>query len=390
MKNKSKRLLLILLAGMLSFVIVLSGCGSEKEEAEEIAVATQTTEIEEVAEEKSPHYDSSAFLAQIPEWDGHAFCYLNGNAADFKPNEIWSATQESLDPLDDLGRCGTANSCVGLDGMPTEPRGDISSVEPSGWHTERYDFVEGEALFNRCHLIGHQLSGDDAVPRNLITGTSYLNRDGMLQFENAIASYVKGTGNHVMYRVTPVFSGNELIARGVHMQAVSVEDDGHGINFNVFCYNVQPGIDIDYSTGENGLSEDTSMLKKYLTGELYELAEVHGLTAGDKATDPASGIAAEDASSEDGSVDSGSDPEVSGQKASDQEASESEAAGSDDAASDSKKYELTYILNTNTHKFHYPDCKSVNDMKEKNKKEVTATREEIMAQGYDPCGNCKP
>ena len=155
---------------------------------------TETPDIEdEIVED-----DAEAFLADIPEWAGYAFCYVNGNKPDFEPDEIWTSTQESLDPLDDLGRCGTANSCIGQGGMPTEPRGDISSVEPTGWHTDTYDFVEGELLFNRCHLIGHQLSGDDAIPRNLITGTSYMNRDGMLQFENAIAAYVKNTGNHVM------------------------------------------------------------------------------------------------------------------------------------------------------------------------------------------------
>jgi len=287
--------------------------------------------------------DAEEFLVDIPEWSGFAFCYVNGNVPDFEPDEIWTSTQESLDPLDELGRCGTATSCIGVDGMPTEPRGDISSIEPTGWHTDKYDFIEGGLLFNRCHLIGYQLSGDDAIARNLITGTSFMNRDGMLQFENAIAAYVKETGNHVMYRVTPVFVGDELIARGVHLEAISVEDNGAGLAFNVFCYNAQPGVDIDYLTGENELSDDDSMLKDYQAGAFVLAANTHG-----------------------------------------------EIPGIDDVQDGQESPVMTYILNTNTHKFHYPDCKSVKTMAEHNKQEVEATREEVIARGFSPCKNCDP
>ena len=290
----------------------------------------------------------------MPEWMGYAFCYVNGNKPDFEPDEIWTSTQESLDPLDDLGRCGTANSCIGLDGMPTEPRGDISEVHPTGWHTERYDFVEGEALYNRCHLIAHMLSGDDAIPRNLITGTSYMNRDSMLQFEQAIAAYVQETGNHVMYRVTPVFMGDELVARGVHMEAVSVEDEGEGLAFNVYCYNVQPGIDIDYETGDNELSEDTTMLEAYQAGKFATIANTHGEITDDS-------FITDDSQAE-------------------------------EAQEGQKSPKQAYVLNTNPSRmiFHKADCNSVDSIKDGNRKDVKATREELIEQGYKPCGNCHP
>ena len=135
--------------------------------------------------------------------------------------------------------------------MPTEVREDISNVEPTGWINQEYEIVEGGYLYNRCHLIGFQLSGENANERNLITGTRYMNTEGMLPFENIVADYVKDTGNHVMYRVTPIFEGSNLVASGVQIEAESVEDNGEGIQYNVYVYNVQPGITIDYATGDN-------------------------------------------------------------------------------------------------------------------------------------------
>ena len=310
----------------------LAGSGDVQEENSEAPDGEAAQEGEGTQE--GILYDSSGFLESIPEWDGQQpYCEVNYNVPDIE--EIWTVTQESLDPLDSLGRCGTANSCIGLDGMPDKPRGNISEIHPTGWHSDTYDFVEGGNLYNRCHLIAHKLSGDDAVDRNLITGTSYMNRKGMLPFEDMIEEYVKSTGNHVMYRVTPCFAGEELVARGVHMQAVSVEDNGQGLSFNVFCYNVEPGIEIDYATGDNR-------------------------PAGDAA----------DADGQAGTQEQAA-PETSDQ---------TEPAGPVN----------TYVLNTNTRKFHYESCKSVRQMKDKNKRIVEATREEIIAQGYDPCGNCHP
>ena len=255
---KRKRICLALLIAMFLSVPFITGCkgsageeGSGRDAAEEIK------------------YDSSEFLASVPEWNGQPYCEINGNVPEFREDEIWKTTQESLDPLDSLGRCGTANSCIGLDGMPDHERGDISDVHPTGWHKGSYAFIEGGSLYNRSHLIAYSLSGDEAIDRNLITGTSYMNRDGMNPFEISIAEYVKNTGNHVMYRVEPCFMGDELVARGVHMQAVSVEDGGEGISFNVFCYNVQPGVDIDYATGESKLNEEGARLEEELKAKEY-------------------------------------------------------------------------------------------------------------------------
>lgn len=206
--------------------------------------------------------------------------------------------------------------------MPTEERGSIGQVRPSGWHLVKYDCVDGKYLFNRCHLIGYQLAGENANICNLITGTRYLNVSGMLPFEEKVATYVESTGNHVLFRVMPVFEGDELVARGVHMEALSVEDDGAGLSFNVYCYNVQPGIGIDYVTGESWLAEE---------------------------------------------------------------------APSDDSAMPSvAEDQQDYVLNTNAKKFHYPDCSSVSDMKEKNKQIYSGTRSDLIDQGYSPCSRCNP
>ena len=163
---------------------------------------------------------------------------------------------EEYSDLDELGRCGAAYANIGQDLMPTQKRGDISRVKPTGWRSVKYDIVDGKHLYNRCHLIGYQLTAENANEKNLITGTRYMNVDGMLPFENMVADYIKETDNHVLYRVTPIFDGNDLVAQGVQMEACSVEDDGEGICFNVFVYNVQPGIEIDYATGESWLADD--------------------------------------------------------------------------------------------------------------------------------------
>lgn len=191
---------------------------------------------------------------EIPAFNGNAYVEVNGNAPYFTQEDMTTDAYETYAPLDALGRCGVAMSCIGEELMPTEDRGSIGQVKPSGWHTVKYDFVDGKYLYNRCHLIGFQLTGENANRENLITGTRYLNVEGMLPFENMVADYIKETGNHVMYRVTPVFEGEELVARGVLMEAKSVEDDGDGILFCVYVYNNQPGVEIDYLTGESKLA----------------------------------------------------------------------------------------------------------------------------------------
>ena len=192
-------------------------------------------------------------LDDLPPYSGEPYIAVNGNAPSFLPGEITANSYEVYSPLDELGRCGTASACVGVDLMPTEEREPIGQVKPSGWQTVKYDCVDGKYLYNRCHLIGFQLTGENANKQNLITGTRYLNVEGMLPFENMVADYVKETANHVLYRVSPVYDGGDLVARGVHMEALSVEDNGGGISFNVYVYNVQPGVEIDYATGESWL-----------------------------------------------------------------------------------------------------------------------------------------
>ena len=191
-------------------------------------------------------------LADIPEYSGEAYAVLNDNVPLFTASEL--AVTESFEEyseLDALGRCGVAYANVGTDIMPTESRGSIGQVKPTGWHTAKYDSVNGEYLYNRCHLIAFELAGENANEKNLITGTRYMNVTGMLPFENMVHDYVKETGNHVLYRVTPMFEGDDLVARGVLMEGYSVEDSGEGICFCIFAYNVQPGIIIDYATGES-------------------------------------------------------------------------------------------------------------------------------------------
>ena len=197
-------------------------------------------------------------LDDIPEYSGSPYVAINDNQPSFTEADYTTEAFEEYADLDNLGRCGVTFACVGVEIMPTEKRGDIGMVKPTGWVTSKYDFVDGRYLYNRCHLIGHQLTGENANTRNLITGTRYMNTQGMLPFENMIADYVKETENHVLYRVTPIFDGDNLVASGVQMEAWSVEDDGEGICFNVYCYNVQPGVVIDYATGENRIDETST------------------------------------------------------------------------------------------------------------------------------------
>lgn len=238
MNKKFLNILLILIVSL----SVLSGCSAgENNFFNDLDITAQSAS-------DYVNYD----LTNIPDYDGKAYVELNGNVPEFSKSEkTYSESFEEYGKLDSLGRCTYAVSCIGKDLMPTEKRGSIGSVKPSGWHISKYDFVDGKYLYNRCHLIGYQLTAENANERNLITGTRYLNVEGMLPFENDVADYIEITNNHVYYKVTPIFEGNNLVANGVQMQAYSVEDNGQGISFNVYCYNVQPGVAIDYATGDN-------------------------------------------------------------------------------------------------------------------------------------------
>ena len=280
---------------------------------------------------------NAADLSQIPNYTGNPYTIVNDNAPEFDESDFTTEAFETYSDLDNLGRCGVAYANICKELMPTEKRGKIGMIKPSGWHTVKYpEIIKDRYLYNRCHLIGFQLAGENANEKNLITGTRYLNVDGMLPFEDEIADYVNNTGNHVLYRVTPVFDGDNLIASGVQMEAESVEDSGEGVKFNVYCYNMQPGIGIDYATGDSWADQK---------------------------------------------------PVANGKS----EDNDSIIVDSDDGAdSDMTTEESEYIINTNTGKFHSPNCDSVTKMKAKNKKEFTGSREELISDGYEPCGNCKP
>ena len=225
-------------------------------QAQDSASQTDVVQMssEEAAGLSEAHINTAleAFASEtIPEYSGNPYVELNGNLPYFTDEELSTTAFELYSELDSLGRCGAGYANICKEIMPTEERGSIGMVKPTGWHTVKYDCIADRYLYNRCHLIGYQLAGENANEKNLITGTRYLNVDGMLPFENEVADYVNDTDNHVLYRVTPVFSGDNLLASGVIIEAKSVEDNGAGVQFNVYCYNVQPGISIDYTTGES-------------------------------------------------------------------------------------------------------------------------------------------
>ena len=249
-----KKLLALLLSALMLFT--LTAC--EEEEVDmaldiAISVLEELEKYEESQSDAMPEYtgEGADTVEEIPEFSEDAYVAVNDNIPFFMPEEITDESYEYYSDLDDLGRCGVTMACIGVDIMPTEDRGDIGSVKPTGWHSVKYDIVDGKYLYNRCHLIGFQLAGENANKKNLITGTRYLNIEGMLPFENLVADYVKETENHVLYRVTPLFDEDNLVAHGVLMEGYSVEDDGEGVCFCVYAYNAQPGITIDYATGES-------------------------------------------------------------------------------------------------------------------------------------------
>ena len=243
------KLLQFLMVFILCFTLV--GCQQDDSNSSNTTNTSQSSNIDDGR-------DKGFSLDEVPEYPGEPFVALYNNVPDFDDKDKTTKSFETYSDLDSLGRCGVAYANIGKDLMPTQKRGDLSSVNPIGWKIKKYDtdLVDGGYIYNRCHLIGHQLAGEDANEKNLITGTRYFNVEGMLPFENMVADYVKETNNHVLYRVTPVYDGDDLVAKGVQMEAYSVEDDGEGVLFNVFVYNVQPGITIDYATGNSELSKD--------------------------------------------------------------------------------------------------------------------------------------
>lgn len=252
-----------LVASMLAMLVALlcaAVCSSAPVKGSLVDVGSASPSTSSAVSSSSAAVSGAAFdLAEVPPYAGKPSVEVNGNVPYFTADDLARGAFEEYSPLDRLGRCGVAFALVGRETMPTEPRGSIGMVKPSGWHTVRYDgLVDGSYLYNRCHLIGFQLAGENANERNLITGTRTMNEIGMLEFEDRVADYVEQTGSHVLYRSTPVFSGDELVARGVLLEAQSVEDGGAGLRFCAWCYNVEPGVEIDYATGESRLAEEAA------------------------------------------------------------------------------------------------------------------------------------
>ena len=302
-----------------------------------VQVETENEEKTEISEQ----FDVNT----VPDYSGKAYAEINDNVPFFTDADLQKAANsyESYSSLDSLGRCGVCIASVGTDIMPTEERGNIGQVKPSGWQTVKYNgIVDGNYLYNRCHLIGYQLTGENDNEQNLITGTRYMNTDGMLLFENMVADYVQSTGNHVLYRVTPIFEGDNLVASGVVIEAESVEDSGAGLLFNVYVYNVQPGVSIDYASGKSELDGTVSVAAKEPSTKVENTEQVQ--------------------QTEQTAV----------------ETPQPVAEGT------------SYVLNTNTKKFHYTWCSSVNEMKAKNREDFTGSRDDVIARGFVPCKRCNP
>lgn len=341
---------------LFALLLVLCGCSREKlTENTDTGITTEAPESDADAAEISAGGDKNTTeaaevpegntfdLAQVPDYGEEPSVIVNQNQPWFSDEELVTTAFEDYSELDALGRCGVAYANICKEIMPTEERGAIGQVKPSGWHTVKYnDLIDGNYLYNRCHLIGYQLAGENANEKNLITGTRYLNTEGMLPYENQVAEYVKATGNHVLYRVTPIFEGDNLVASGVLMEAKSVEDKGTGVCFCVYVYNCQPGIHIDYATGESQRVEGYTGIGTKQEAKAIQEAGAVQETEAKQETEPA------------------------------------------------QETESTYVLNTNTHKFHRPDCYTIKTMAEHNKQTVTKSRETIISEGYEPCKKCNP
>ena len=313
--------------------------------------------------------------------------YAADKTADAEERQKSEACQAYGD-LDELGRCTGACALVGPETLPREERGNIGMIKPTGWHTVKYDGIEGNYLYNRCHLIGFQLTGQDANEKNLITGTRYLNVEGMLPYEDSVLAYVTGTGNHVLYRVTPVFQKDNLLADGVLMEARSVEDPL--VQFCAFCYNVQPGITIDYATGESTGPAFTGNDSNG-NGDGKSRDEGDGDTSagissggGGKEESPSAGISSSGGGKEE-SPSAGNTVTRSGQSGREETSGKTETPGER-----MRNGDWRFIVNVSTGKFHLPGCESVRKMSEKNKQGFNGSREELIEMGYEPCKNCNP
>lgn len=307
--------------------------------------------------------NSYVSLDAIPAYDGKAYVAVNNNEPFFTDSDMTTTAFENYSDLDSLGRCGVAYANICKEIMPTEKRGKIGMIKPSGWHTVKYDVIKDRYLYNRCHLIGYQLAGENANPKNLITGTRYLNVEGMLPFENLVADYVNNTGNHVLYRVTPMFSGSNLVANGVLIEAKSVEDNGGGILFNVYCYNVQPGVGINYENGDSWLDGTAPQEQSVQTGA----AQNGGSQSSDGSQAGAS------------AGDTGSSGSITGSAA-----SGSDTSPAENSVSDSSNSKTMVHITATGEKYHRAGCRTLK------KSDTEVTLDEAKSMGLSPCGICNP
>lgn len=362
---------------LLAFALTFSGFGCANTAAPDDTSTGGNTpaasQPQDNGEVDSATDSARATIADIPAYSGALCININGGVPGFTAQDEARGAFMQFSELDFEGRCGEAFARIGTDTVSNDKRGDISSVHPSGWVQRKYSFVDDGMLYNRCHLIAHQLCGEDANERNLITGTRTFNVIGMLYYEELVGDYVRATGNHVLYHVTPLFAANDLVARGVQMEAKSIEDNGEAVQFNVFVYNVEPGVAIDYVTGESQESADTPAVASKGEGTITTAAAARAAqAAGESGASSSTGNASE-------SSDAGASGSSSGSTS---------ANASDTASSSAEQHD--YILNVKNKKFHLPTCSAVNDIAAANRQDFTGTRDELIAKGYSPCGICKP
>lgn len=334
-------------------------------------------------------------IADIPEYSGALCIDVNNGEPGFTNDDFKRGAFMEFSDLDFEGRCGAAFARIGTDTLSNAPRGDISQVHPSGWEQHRYDFVDQEMLYNRSHLIAHQLCGEDANEKNLITGTRTMNSVGMTYYENIVANYVKQTGNHVLYRVTPIFAANDLVARDVQMEAESIEDGGQAVRFNVFVYNVEPGVEIDYVTGKSRESSDVPHVAtggEATTTSAGTAPNATGKEASGASTKSPNGNARSESTNNTtskGDAENGQSNRATNAAGSSDAKNPSNGAGSEEGSATSYGSQ-EYVLNTKSMKFHRPTCSSVDDIADNNKQGATATRDELISEGYSPCKQCNP
>ena len=322
--------------------------------------------------------------SQVPAWDGVPYYRVNQDVPFFTAA--------------DLSQAAVSFKKFGPDLLPTEKRGSIGMIKPSGWQTpqSKFDFIDGKYVYNRCHELAYSLSGENANPQNLMTGTRYFNVDGMEPYELSILGYVQKTGNHVLYRATPIFVGNELEARGILLEAESVEDGGKGIRFNAFIYNVQPGVVIDYATGAVAAGDSQAdralAIQNYASTVLYDeygnVSQMHSHGGKSKSAAAGSRAGAADASKGKGVSAAAGTATAAANAAGGTGQASAESGAAVGSAEDGK--EITYVVNTNTGKFHRPGCSSVSQMKQKNRLDTTESRDQLIAEGYSPCKRCNP